>query len=177
MNKTKLLPDRLDPHWAAERRRAACFADGKMFEVSCWRAIFLVACVSDGPNARWLHVLSEASTPRKCCGACLLQECVCARAREQAWAVLTSTCASGAGEQKGVLTPAEFVSAGDLLVDKCPSWSWEAGDPSKVCHACAFVCIYMYLFVTVLYMYVCNMYVCTCTYLYTHTYTYTGVCV
>ena len=31
--------------------------------------------------------------------------------------------------QKGVLTPEEFVAAGDLLVDKCPSWSWEAGDP------------------------------------------------
>ena len=34
--------------------------------------------------------------------------------------------------QKGVLTPEEFVAAGDLLVDKCPSWSWEAGDPAKV---------------------------------------------
>lgn len=33
--------------------------------------------------------------------------------------------------QKGVLTPEEFVAAGDLLVDKCPSWSWEAGDPAK----------------------------------------------
>jgi hypothetical protein len=31
-----------------------------------------------------------------------------------------------------VLTPEEFVAAGDLLVDKCPSWSWEAGDPAKV---------------------------------------------
>ena len=35
-------------------------------------------------------------------------------------------------KQKGVLTPEEFVAAGDLLVDKCPSWSWEAGDPAKV---------------------------------------------
>ena len=33
--------------------------------------------------------------------------------------------------QKGVLTPEEFVAAGDLLVDKCPSWSWEAGEPTK----------------------------------------------
>lgn len=32
---------------------------------------------------------------------------------------------------KGVLTPEEFVAAGDLLVFKCPSWTWEAGDPSK----------------------------------------------
>ena len=31
----------------------------------------------------------------------------------------------------GVLTPAEFVEAGDLLVYKCPAWRWEAGDPKK----------------------------------------------
>jgi ubiquitin-like-conjugating enzyme ATG3 len=31
----------------------------------------------------------------------------------------------------GVLTPAEFVVAGDLLVYKCPAWKWEAGDPKK----------------------------------------------
>eukprot|EP00281_Chroomonas_sp_CCMP1168_P002425 CAMPEP_0206258630 /NCGR_PEP_ID=MMETSP0047_2-20121206/26035_1 /ASSEMBLY_ACC=CAM_ASM_000192 /TAXON_ID=195065 /ORGANISM="Chroomonas mesostigmatica_cf, Strain CCMP1168" /LENGTH=302 /DNA_ID=CAMNT_0053685413 /DNA_START=74 /DNA_END=982 /DNA_ORIENTATION=+ len=32
---------------------------------------------------------------------------------------------------KGVLTPEEFVAAGDLLVAKCPSWSWQAGEASK----------------------------------------------
>eukprot|EP00285_Hemiselmis_virescens_P018318 CAMPEP_0173392440 /NCGR_PEP_ID=MMETSP1356-20130122/19603_1 /TAXON_ID=77927 ORGANISM="Hemiselmis virescens, Strain PCC157" /NCGR_SAMPLE_ID=MMETSP1356 /ASSEMBLY_ACC=CAM_ASM_000847 /LENGTH=113 /DNA_ID=CAMNT_0014350233 /DNA_START=62 /DNA_END=399 /DNA_ORIENTATION=- len=32
---------------------------------------------------------------------------------------------------KGVLTPEEFVSAGDLLVAKCPSWSWQAGEAAK----------------------------------------------
>ncbi|CAM9253493.1 unnamed protein product, partial [Phaeothamnion confervicola] len=32
---------------------------------------------------------------------------------------------------KGVLTPDEFVAAGDQLVFKCPTWSWEAGEPSK----------------------------------------------
>eukprot|EP00501_MAST-03F_sp_TOSAG23-6_P000255 GSMAST32.ASY1.ANO1.261.1 assembled CDS len=32
---------------------------------------------------------------------------------------------------EGVLTPAEFVEAGDQLVFKCPTWSWAAGDPSK----------------------------------------------
>jgi len=32
---------------------------------------------------------------------------------------------------KGVLTPAEFVQAGDELVFKCPTWSWESGDASK----------------------------------------------
>jgi ubiquitin-like-conjugating enzyme ATG3 len=31
----------------------------------------------------------------------------------------------------GVLTPAEFVEAGDLLVYKCPAWKWESGDPKK----------------------------------------------
>lgn len=32
---------------------------------------------------------------------------------------------------KGVLTPTEFVQAGDELVFKCPTWSWESGDESK----------------------------------------------
>jgi len=26
--------------------------------------------------------------------------------------------------QKGVLTPEEFIAAGDELVFKCPSWAW-----------------------------------------------------
>eukprot|EP00250_Pteridium_aquilinum_P015251 c22475_g1_i2 orf=298-1212(+) len=34
-------------------------------------------------------------------------------------------------KEKGVLTPDEFVLAGDNLVGKCPTWSWEAGDPNK----------------------------------------------
>lgn len=33
--------------------------------------------------------------------------------------------------EKGVLTPEEFVLAGDELVFRCPTWSWEAGDPSR----------------------------------------------
>jgi len=33
--------------------------------------------------------------------------------------------------EKGVLTPEEFVAAGDMLVLRCPTWSWQAGDPSK----------------------------------------------
>lgn len=32
---------------------------------------------------------------------------------------------------KGVLTPDEFVVAGDELVFKCPTWQWESGDPQK----------------------------------------------
>jgi len=33
--------------------------------------------------------------------------------------------------ERGVLTPAEFVKAGDELTYKCPTWRWSAGDPSK----------------------------------------------
>ncbi|XP_074579452.1 autophagy-related protein 3-like [Curcuma longa] len=34
-------------------------------------------------------------------------------------------------KEKGVLSVSEFVLAGDNLVAKCPTWSWEAGEPSK----------------------------------------------
>lgn len=34
--------------------------------------------------------------------------------------------------ETGVLTPEEFVAAGDHLVHHCPTWSWsKASDPSK----------------------------------------------
>jgi len=33
---------------------------------------------------------------------------------------------------EGVLTPEEFIQAGDLLVLKCPSWSWMEGNPKSV---------------------------------------------
>eukprot|EP00455_Lapot_gusevi_P002350 TRINITY_DN10928_c0_g2_i1.p1 TRINITY_DN10928_c0_g2~~TRINITY_DN10928_c0_g2_i1.p1 ORF type:complete len:317 (-),score=80.58 TRINITY_DN10928_c0_g2_i1:286-1236(-) len=33
--------------------------------------------------------------------------------------------------EKGVLTPEEFVRAGDQLVFRCPSWQWERGDASR----------------------------------------------
>uniref|UniRef100_A0A0E0IWG7 Autophagy-related protein 3 n=2 Tax=Oryza nivara TaxID=4536 RepID=A0A0E0IWG7_ORYNI len=33
--------------------------------------------------------------------------------------------------EKGVLSVPEFILAGDNLVSKCPTWSWEADDPSK----------------------------------------------
>jgi ubiquitin-like-conjugating enzyme ATG3 len=32
---------------------------------------------------------------------------------------------------KGVLTPQEFVKAGDELVFRCPTWQWESGDPKQ----------------------------------------------
>lgn len=30
-----------------------------------------------------------------------------------------------------VLTPDEFVQAGDFLAQACGTWRWEAGDPKK----------------------------------------------
>ena len=33
--------------------------------------------------------------------------------------------------ERGVLTPEEFVKAGDELVGKCPTWAWESGDASR----------------------------------------------
>lgn len=34
-------------------------------------------------------------------------------------------------KETGVLTPDEFVAAGDFLVFKCPTWQWAAGDAAK----------------------------------------------
>ncbi|KAJ2784880.1 E2-like enzyme [Coemansia interrupta] len=34
-------------------------------------------------------------------------------------------------KETGVLTPEEFVLAGDYLVFKCPTWSWAKGNPNK----------------------------------------------
>ncbi|XP_057952255.1 autophagy-related protein 3 [Malania oleifera] len=34
-------------------------------------------------------------------------------------------------KEKGVLSVSEFVIAGDNLVSKCPTWSWESGEPGK----------------------------------------------
>ncbi|KAL6783742.1 ATG3 [Auxenochlorella protothecoides x Auxenochlorella symbiontica] len=41
------------------------------------------------------------------------------------------TLSQSAFKEKGVLTPQEFVTAGDYLVHSCPTWSWEAGDARK----------------------------------------------
>jgi len=46
------------------------------------------------------------------------------------WAYPTRT--SSAFLEKGVLTPEEFVRAGDELVFRCPTWSWESGEASKL---------------------------------------------
>jgi len=37
---------------------------------------------------------------------------------------MTSPRTVSAFKEKGVLTPDEFVQAGDNLVSKCPTWSW-----------------------------------------------------
>ncbi|XP_059460591.1 autophagy-related protein 3 [Corylus avellana] len=34
-------------------------------------------------------------------------------------------------KEKGVLSVSEFIVAGDNLVSKCPTWSWESGESSK----------------------------------------------
>lgn len=33
--------------------------------------------------------------------------------------------------ESGILTPTEFIEAGDFLVYKCPTWEWSAGDIKK----------------------------------------------
>uniref|UniRef100_A0A7R9UEJ6 Autophagy-related protein 3 n=1 Tax=Pinguiococcus pyrenoidosus TaxID=172671 RepID=A0A7R9UEJ6_9STRA len=50
--------------------------------------------------------------------------------RESLWPVLKESQFM----EKGVLTPEEFVQAGDALVRNCPTWSWESGDPSRRRH-------------------------------------------
>lgn len=44
---------------------------------------------------------------------------------------ITAPRTVSAFKEKGVLSVSEFVIAGDNLVAKCPTWSWEAGEPSK----------------------------------------------
>ena len=35
-------------------------------------------------------------------------------------------------QEAGVLTPEEFVAAGDHLVHHCPSWQWASGDEASI---------------------------------------------
>jgi ubiquitin-like-conjugating enzyme ATG3 len=45
---------------------------------------------------------------------------------------LTPVLAESAFLTKGMLTPEEFVQAGDHLIRTSPSWSWESGEASKL---------------------------------------------
>ena len=47
-----------------------------------------------------------------------------------------TTRTTSAFMEKGVVTPEEFVVAGDFLVQQCPTWAWQAGDPK---HAKSFL--------------------------------------
>lgn len=44
---------------------------------------------------------------------------------------LSSARSSSAYETRGVLTPEEFVQAGDALVRACPTWSWQRGSDAR----------------------------------------------
>ena len=43
----------------------------------------------------------------------------------------SSTAQESKFKTSGVLTPEEFVSAGDHLVYHCPTWSWSGGEPGR----------------------------------------------
>eukprot|EP01041_Mallomonas_annulata_P006693 gene6693-13568_t len=45
---------------------------------------------------------------------------------------LTPVLQESAFIKRGMLTPEEFVIAGDQLVHACPTWSWSGGEPSKL---------------------------------------------
>lgn len=45
---------------------------------------------------------------------------------------ITPVLHESAFTERGVLTPEEFVRAGDQLVLKCPTWSWQSGDKNKI---------------------------------------------
>lgn len=63
------------------------------------------------------------------------------------------TRTSSAFLEKGVLTPEEFVAAGDELVFKCPTWSWEAGDPDKARSFLPKGTFFFYLFLIVMFLF------------------------
>jgi ubiquitin-like-conjugating enzyme ATG3 len=45
---------------------------------------------------------------------------------------ITPVLHESAFTERGVLTPEEFVRAGDQLVLKCPTWSWQSGEKNNI---------------------------------------------
>ena len=61
--------------------------------------------------------------------------------------------------ETGVITPEEFLLAGDHLVLHCPTWNWSPGESSKrkpylPSGMCLFVDLFIYLFVC---LFVCGI--------------------
>ena len=47
---------------------------------------------------------------------------------EDIYSNLTSTLKESKFYEEGVLTPQEFIEAGDFLISKCPTWKWCASE-------------------------------------------------
>lgn len=54
----------------------------------------------------------------------ILPDCICVS--------LSSFLQESKFRETGVLTPEEFVAAGDHLVHHCPTWQWATGDEAKI---------------------------------------------